>query len=392
MSVNRCPACQSTRLQVFHEQASIPAHSCLLLPTREEALTYPRGSLRLAACQACGFITNTIFDPSLNAYGSEYEETQGFSPRFLAFARSLAQRWVTRYGLRRRDIVEIGCGKGEFLDIICELGDNRGVGIDPSVRPERLPSASRQRLRFLPELYAEHHRDLPADAIICRHTLEHIHSVADFVGGIRRTIGDRRDTVVLFEVPDVLRVLDEIAFWDIYYEHCSYFTPGSLARLFRRSGFEVLNVELDYDDQYILLEARPIDGATEPRMPLEDDLARTLASVERFVERNGKALEARRTVLRRYQAEGKRVTIWGAGSKGVAFLTTLGDETGIEVAIDINPNKHGMYLAGTGQQIVAPEYLVEYRPDVVLIMNPIYTDEIRARLDGLGVTAELVPV
>ena len=44
--------------------------------------------------------------------------------------------------------------------------------------------------------------------------------------------------MVFFELPDTERVLTEAAFWDIYYEHCSYFTPGSLARLFRRTGFE----------------------------------------------------------------------------------------------------------------------------------------------------------
>ena len=75
---------------------------------------------------------------------------------------------------------------------------------------------------------------------------------------VRAAIGDRTDTVVLFELPDVLRVLRDAAFWDVYYEHCSYFSPGSLARLFRLTGFEVLRLEMDYDDQYILLEAKPV--------------------------------------------------------------------------------------------------------------------------------------
>ncbi len=266
----------------FHDEAAVPAHSCLLLSSREEALTYPRGSIRLAMCESCGFITNTAFDPSLSHYGSTYEETQSFSPRFVDFARGLAGRWVERYDLHHKRIVEIGCGKGEFLAMMCEAGDDRGVGIDPSVKPERLAEAIRQRLTFLPELYGPQHYHLPADAIVCRHTLEHIQPVAAFLDHIRRAVGDRQDEVVLFELPDARRVLDQVAFWDIYYEHCSYFTPGSLARLFRRAGFQILGLSRAYDDQYILLEARLSDGKAQVPLPLEDDVEEIAASVTRF--------------------------------------------------------------------------------------------------------------
>ncbi len=390
MADTRCPACGSSQLLAFHDEAAVPAHSCLLLPSREEALTYPRGTISLAMCETCGFITNTAFDPSLSHYGSTYEETQSFSPHFVDFARGLAGRWVERYDLRHKRIVEIGCGKGEFLAMMCEAGDNRGVGIDPSVKPERLPAAIRERVRFLPELYGPQHYDLPADAIVCRHTLEHIHPVAAFVEQVRQAVGNRRDEVVLFELPDARRVLDEVAFWDIYYEHCSYFTPGSLARLFRRAGFEVLALSRAYDDQYILLEARLGDGAPQAPVPLEDDVAEITASVRRFQARYAADVAAWRDRLAAWRAGGRRIAVWGGGSKGVAFLTTLGDAAGIDVAVDINPHKDGMFLAGTGKQIVAPEYLIEHRPDVIVVMNAIYTEEISARLATMGITADLV--
>ena len=89
-------------------------------------------------------------------------------------------------------------------------------------------------------------------------------------------------------------------------------------------------------------------------------------------------------------AGNRKTVIWGAGSKGVSYLTTLAAEKEIEFAVDINPFKHGMYMAGTGQQIVAPEFLSEYKPDLVVAMNDIYLDEIRAELDRVGVDAELV--
>ena len=56
--------------------------------------------------------------------------------------------------------------------------------------------------------------------------------------------------------------------------------------------------------------------------------------------------------------------------------------------MDINPRKQGMYVAGTGQQIVPPEFLKYYQPDVVIVMNPIYESEIRQIIEGLGPRVE----
>ena len=110
---------------------------------------------------------------------------------------------------------------------------------------------------------------------------------------------------MLFELPDVLRVLRECAFWDIYYEHCSYFTPGSLARLFRSTGFEVLDVELDYDDQYILVEAKPSAGGGEP-LPIEEEPAEVTRAVDAFVAELA-GIETRwRDELRATRADGVR--------------------------------------------------------------------------------------
>jgi len=385
-----CPSCGSEALEHFYHLDGIPAHSVLLMPTAEVARGYPTGTLDLAVCHDCGFVTNTSFDPSLNAYSSSYEETQGFSPTFRRFAEKLAQRWIDDYDIHDKKILEIGCGKGEFLALMCELGGNRGVGLDPAVAPERLDPAVRELIDFRPELFGPQHQSIEADVIVCRHTLEHIAPVGEFLRSVRSMIGDRDDTVVLFELPDVLRVLQELAFWDIYYEHCSYFTPGSLARLFRREGFDVLNVWLDFDDQYILIEARPGAGDS-PALPLEDDLAESIDAATAYGQRIDAELDRWRADLgSRLTDAGGNVVCWGAGSKCVAFLTTLGVD-GIDLAVDINPFKQGKYLPGTGTPVVAPEAIVDLQPDAIVVMNPAYCDEISAHLQELGVVAELIP-
>jgi hypothetical protein len=92
-----------------------------------------------------------------------------------------------------------------------------------------------------------------------------------------------------------------------------------------------------------------------------------------------------------HHAAGRRVVVWGSSSKGVSFLTTLGLGDEVGYVVDINPYRQGKFMPGTGHEIVAPQRMATYRPDVVLVMNPIYTDEIGASLRELGVRAELVP-
>ena len=386
-----CPACAETQTRAFHHQDEIPTNSCLLLADRTEAESYPRGSMELRFCESCGFVFNARFDPRLSEYSARYEETQGFSARFNEFARDLAGRWVRDHGLEGSTVLEIGCGKGEFLEMMCEAGVGRGIGIDPSAHPDRLTSEAAKRIEWITDFYSEDYAHLQADAIVCRHTLEHIAPVGEFMRTVRASIGDRTDTVVLFELPDVRRVLAEVAFWDVYYEHCSYFSAGSLARLFRSTGFEVLDVSLDYDDQYLLIEARPSTTTPAPGapLPIEDDLADLDALAEAFSAGYHQELDSWKAEV---VAAGDRVVIWGAGSKGVSYLTGLGANAPIRYAVDINPHKHGKFMAGTGQEIVAPEFLVDYDPDLVIVMNPVYTDEIRSELGRLGVTTTVTAV
>ena len=388
-----CPSCDSGGETgvVFYEARQVPAHSCLLMSDLQQAVQYPRGNIRLSFCQVCGFVTNQLCDPSLQAYSPLYEETQHFSNRFSTFARGLANRWIERYDIRGQTILEIGCGKGEFLELLCELGNNRGIGVDPGCIPERLSEAANSRMTFIRDYYSEKYSQLTADVICCRHTLEHILAVGPFIQMLRRTLGQRYDTLVLFELPDMTRVLRERAFWDIYYEHCSYFTAGSLARLFRRNCFDVLELERDFDDQYLLFVARPTAQPTSGCLADENDLEQTARDVAAFRQACPDSIRTWQQRLSQLAADGRTTIAWGAGSKCVSFCSTLGITDQLAYVVDINPYKQGKFLPGTGHKIVGPDFLRQQRPHVVVVMNPIYCTEIQQKLNELGVVADLMP-
>lgn len=387
----RCPACAGERSQIFYSLEQIPVHSVRLLWSRDEAMGFTSGKMDLAHCPDCGFIFNQSYDPALQDYSAEYESTQAYSATFNAFARRLAQELIDRYDLHGKSIIEIGCGQGEFLSLLCELGGNNGVGFDPAYDPARALVPSTGRYTIIPDYYSEAYSGYHADFVACKMTLEHIRDVAGFIGSVRRSIGSQ-NTTVFFQVPDVKRILDEMAFWDVYYEHCSYFSLGSLARLFRSQGFEVNGLWRDYGDQYIMIDARPASGPTEPRLPEENDLEAIAAGVARFEQEVPKILGEWKSVVSETIGRGQKAVLWGSGSKGVAFLTTLGMCDEILYTVDINPNKHGTYMARTGQQVVSPDFLETYRPDLVILMNPLYHDEVQEDLQKRGLSPRIISV
>jgi C-methyltransferase C-terminal domain len=187
-------------------------------------------------------------------------------------------------------------------------------------------------------------------------------------------------------------VLQEGAFWDTYYEHCSYFSPGTHAWLFRQQAFDVTGLELAYDGQYIIQYARPARGRTQPRLSLESDLAQMRQLADSFVDRVRDAQQQWRMLIRAAHADGRRVVLWGGGSKAVSFLTTLGLNPEVDAVVDINPYKQGKFLPGTGHPVVAPQYLLGQPPDLVVVMNPIYVREVTLTLETLGLKPEVVAV
>lgn len=384
-----CPSCGEEETVVFYSLDNVPTNSCILHATKAEAEACKLGQIRLCHCEKCGFIFNSEFKQTLTEYSGRYEETQGFSPTFSRFHTNLANRIIEQHDIRDRDVMEIGCGKGEFLILLSQLGQNKGIGIDPSAIPERIVGIEgAERVELIPEYFDPKHCENEPDFLCCKMTLEHITNTAEFIRQIRDGLTEENGTLVFFQIPESLRILRQCAFEDIYYEHCSYFTPGSLGRLFRSSGFRVSEIATEYDDQYLTIEAVP--GASSETLEIENDLDEIASLVESFPERVHQAKKRWAGIVEDARSNGEKTLLWGSGSKAVSFLTSLGIGDQVDYVTDINPNRHNHYMPLTGQRIVAPSELPDLKPDLVIIMNRIYEDEIRKDLNALGLDPKIV--
>lgn len=381
-----CPVCGSEQTWEFLRRTAVPVHQNLVLPTRREALGVVRGDLAMTVCHACGFIFNAAFEESRLSYGASYDNTQTRSPYFRRYLSDRAVHLTGSGAVTGRRIVEVGCGKGEFLRLLVEdpsLG-NTGVGFDPSYEGPDVDCEG--RLRFERRFYVEACAGTPADVILCRHVIEHVPRPVELLATIRRAVGSAGPARVFLETPCVEWILHNQVIWDFFYEHCSLFSAGSLRTAFERSGFSVCSVEHVFGGQYLWVEAvpaGPLPGT--PPIPLDiPRLCREFAAAENRLRADWHSR------IGRYAGAGK-VALWGAGAKGATFAGLVDPGTRlIDCLVDLNRNKQGKFVPGTGHPILGAEQLSGRGVRTAILMNPNYREENEKLLDSIDRTIQLV--
>jgi SAM-dependent methyltransferase len=362
----------------------MPVGQNVLTPDLRSALEVARGSLHLSVCRGCGFVFNGAFEPEKVGYGGSYDNNQNCSPAFAEHVSGLVRHIVEGRGVRGARIVEVGCGDGTFLKglVGADVG-NTGVGFDLSYRGPAEDLGG--RVRFVREQFGGESGVVGTDVVVCRHVIEH---VPDPVALLRSVARAARGARVFFETPDVEWIIRRRAVWDIFYEHCSYFSADSLAAAFEAAGFRVVEIRRVFHGQYLWVEAEAAPD-TRSRPP-----ARSAGSLPALAEEFG---AADRLLVSRWRSQVERlaaaggVALWGAGAKGVTFANLIDPERRlVDCLVDIYPVKQGKYVPGTGHPIVAPAYLAGRNVRAVLLMNPNYYGEVAAALSALRNEAELI--
>jgi hypothetical protein len=259
------------------------------------------------------------------------------------------------------------------------------VGYDPSYNGEQADVLLDGRVTFVPALLPDHLDGRAADMIVARHVLEHLELPVDVLRTLRAAMGGHR-AVLYAEVPDGGYLLQHTAVWDVIYEHPSHFTASSLHRLCAEAGLPVTRRGTSFGGQYLWAEASSSRSAGSIAAPATDGV---LAAVTVFSARAAGALAYWAHEVETAVSRGQKVALWGAGSKGVTFLNVVPGAREVELVVDVNPRKHGRHVPGTGQVVLGPEQLPANPPDLVIVLNPVYVDEVRAALGRLGLRPEV---
>ncbi len=391
---NKCIVCNGSNTDSVLDILQAPVYCNVLWPSRIEALNVSKGDIQLFYCNDCDHLFNDSFDPNIVDYNASYDASLHYSPKFQSFADELAEKLCRKMSLDGKTVVEIACGKGDFLSLIGEKSSAKLLGFDPSYDGRQKESA---RFTIISEYYGKQHQEHQADAIICRHALEHLEKPTEFLRQLTPALTKYKRVELYFEMPNSLFMLRDLSVWDFIYEHISYFSPASLHECFSRAGYGISDCYESYAGQFLSIEAFTGETTSTGETVSTSETISTSETASTARKLQAKPFIA--SLVDHYkskisywrkelQSSNAKVVLWGAGSKGVTFLNGVSCDS-VKYIVDLNPNKQGKFIPGTGQQVIGPEQLTHVKPDQVIIMNPIYQQEIETMLSELGIGAKV---
>lgn len=380
-----CPVCRkSDNLIRTVTRKDLVTMQNYIFPTLEEAVNSPTGQFELSVCTCCGFAFNSLFDSSLLTYDKNYDNSVP-SAIFTEYYREIASFLYNKYSLENGFVIDIGCGKGQFLKILCEMYPGvRGLGVDPSFEfSDNIPG----NLVFIQDVFKEEHITQKPSLLICRHTLEHIEQPVSFLESIRRASSKYENVPFFIEVPDLEWIIENNAFWDFCYEHCNYFTSESFTNMLQGLDFEVLDVKKAFGSQYLWgygeIKQKPLTFSNNSHFP---------EKIIAYAKSENISLSKIVTKLEEERIN-EKIIVWGMATKGVMFCNLVDPAKKlIDYCIDINDKKMGCYVPRTGHLINSSEILkvLETLKATIVVMNPNYLVEIVAMCRNFAMDAKFI--
>ena len=343
-----------TQYREIYRIEQLPVFQNRMFHSEEEAKNCVKGDVVLVQDLETGLIFNQAFRPELMQYDSDYQNEQAVSKVFQEHLKNVGD--VVQQHFRNHSLIEVGCGKGYFLELLQGLGIEI-TGLDPTYEGSN-PSVI--KAEFSPET------GLRADGVILRHVLEHVQDPIGFLSNISQSNGGTGK--IYIEVPCFDWICEQRAWFDIFYEHVNYFRLRDFHQMFDN----IYESGHTFGGQYIYvvadlasLKTPPCDDPNDFEFPKD-----FLDTVDRYA-----------TELRIQKSQqGTTSVIWGGASKGVIFALFMERARAtIDTVIDINPGKQGLYLAATGLQVQSPaEAVPNLAPGADLfVMNSNYLNEIQ---------------
>lgn len=365
MSSPKCVLCREQSLEKIFYLENSPRYAQKLLHTKD-IKNREKSNVSLYKCKNCQMVQINTDELSQDEYFEDYLMSRSCTELYTEYDKTLAKEFVSKFNLKGKRVIEIGCGDGYFAERLikegaiveaiepsktaCEIVAKRGVHCYNTFLDESVD-------RYVHQKY---------DAFVSKQVIDLVKEPNAFLKNLAKIL--KPEAKGLIDAPSWTKTLLDRRYYDILPDRVSYFTALTLTRMMEQNNFHVMEVHHVADDEYVLAyacyEAKKEGLLSEFKQEFND-------FKKDFLE-----------MMQRYESQKKTVVAWGAGAKGASLLSFSGmDSKRILYVIDKDPHKNGLYLPGSLLKIVSPETLNgKKQPSAIIITAAMFYKEITKEL------------
>jgi cyclopropane fatty-acyl-phospholipid synthase-like methyltransferase len=319
----------------------------------KDSLSQDKGiDLEVCQCIGCGLVQ---LNNEPVSYYKDVIRAAAYSEEMKEFRLKQFDNFIKKYNLKNKNIVEIGCGKGEYLSLMDEFNINT-YGIEHS--QESVDYCINEGLN-VSKMYLENPNDIinknfNFDAFFILNFFEHLVNPSLTLKILSENLND--DAVGIIEVPNFDMMLKNNLFSEFINDHLFYFTKETLTSTLSKNGFEIIELNEVWHD-YI------ISAVVKKRKNLD---------LTHFKHYQNKMTNE----LTKYINNFENVAIWGASHQGISVMALTQIQSKIKYVIDDAPFKQGKYTHATHIPIVSSKKLKTDPVDAIIVMAASYSDEV----------------
>ncbi len=330
--------------------------SAQFFPTEKEISEDQPIILRLMQCSGCGLIQ---LDTTEAHYYRDVIRSGGYSTTMHKLRHEQYKRFLELCPLKGKKIIEVGCGRGEFLRIWREDGfPVNAYGIENDLE---LVKVAKEDGLSVEAKFAEDESIVfangPFDGFCSFNYLEHQPYPGKMLRSIYNNLKD--NAYGLITVPAWEYILEQESYYELIRDHIAYYDQNSFRLLLENNGFQVISLKKVNRDTWEAIVAKKTRIDVGPMIRNRDTLKQEFVNIMESL----------------HKSEGK-LAVWGASHQGLTILSSMKLGTEVAYVIDSAPFKQGRYTIGSHIRIVAPEYIKEEPVQAIIIIAPGYTEEI----------------
>ena len=321
-------------------------------------------NLLVCQCSKCG-IVQVVNKPV--GYYKEVIRSSAFSKEMKDYRKNQFKKFINKYKLKKKKIIEIGSGYGEYLSLL-DKENLKSFGIEFS--NSAIKASRKKKLNVMKGYINKVNYKLnysPFDAFFIFSFLEHMPNINVVLRAIHKNLN--QNSIGLIEVPNFNLILKKKLFSEFIRDHLFYFTKESLEIICKKNGFELIDISYVWHDYIISAVVKK--STNTKHMNYKKITPLNLKSLI-------KKKESIKNKINMYIDKHKKgkVVVWGAGHQALTLISLTNLSKKIDFVVDSAPFKQGKYTPSSHIPIISPEKLMKINFEAVIVMAASYTDEV----------------